>query len=116
MQKRANLIFCTTLESDIDYPVSKAPCMKERVEAMQKLSRLGYQTMITVEPIMKFSSPQNFADLIASCNPIQVNIGVNTSRTVKLPEPSKAEFQSLMAELQSRNINVHLKTNIDRML
>lgn len=90
--------------------------MQERVAAMQELSRMGFQTMVTVEPMMAFSSPQNFAELIASCNPMQVNIGVNTSRTVKLQEPTKNKFQALMAELNKRNINVHLKKNIERML
>lgn len=112
-----HVIICTTLESDTDHPgISNAPSMAERVAAMQKLSELGFQTMMTVEPMIAFSSPENFADLIASCNPMQVNIGVNTSRTVKLQEPTKDEFQALMAELQSRNINVHLKKNIDRMM
>lgn len=111
------VIFCTTLESDIDRPeISKAPTMGARVAAMQELSRRGYRTMITVEPIMAFSSAANFAAMIASCNPMQVNIGVNTSRGVKLPEPTKAEFQSLMTELQALNLNVHLKNNIDRMV
>lgn len=116
MSDPKRVIFCTTLESDIDHPVSKAPLMNERVAAMQELSRLGFQTMVTVEPMMAFTSPQNFAEMIASCNPMQINIGVNTSRTVKLTEPSKAEFKDLMDELSKRNINVHLKKNIERML
>lgn len=111
------VIFCTTLESDIDRPeISKAPEMGVRVAAMQELSRYGFQTMVTVEPIMAFSSPQNFADMIASCNPMQVNIGVNTSRMVKLPEPTQVEFQNLMMELKARNLNIHLKNNINRMV
>lgn len=111
------VIFCTTLESDIDRPeISKAPTMDARVTAMRNLSALGFRTMVTVEPIMAFSSPQNFAALIASCNPMQVNIGVNTSRGVKLPEPTQTEFEALMFELKKLNINVHLKRNIDRMI
>lgn len=111
------VIFCTTLESDIDRPeISKAPAMGARLAAMRELSRSGFQTMVIVEPIMAFSSPQNFADMIASCNPMQVNIGVNTSRMVKLPEPTKVEFQNLMMELKTRNLNIHLKNNIDRMV
>lgn len=113
---QSNLIFCTTLESDVDHQVSNAPSMSERAEAMNELSHLGFQTMVTVEPIMAFSSAENFAELIASCNPMQVNIGVNTSRIVKLPEPTKAEFAALVQELQKRNLNVHFKNNIDRMM
>lgn len=111
------VIFCTTLESDIDSPeISKAPTMDARVTAMRNLSALGFRTMVTVEPIMAFSSPQNFAALIASCNPMQVNIGANTSRGVKLPEPTQAEFKALMLELEKQNVNIHLKRNIDRMI
>ncbi len=111
------VIFCTTLESDIDRPeISKAPTMGARVAAMQELSRNGFQTMVTVEPMMAFSSPQNFAEMIAACNPMQVNIGMNTSRGVKLPEPSQAEYEALILELKKQNINIHLKKNIDRMM
>lgn len=114
---KSRVIFCTTLESDIDRPeISKAPTMDARVTAMQNLSALGFRTMVTVEPIMAFSSPQNFSALIASCNPMQVNIGTNTSRGVKLPEPTQAEFQALMLELEKLNVNIHLKRNIDRMI
>lgn len=111
------VIFCTTLESDTDYDgMSKAPKMCDRVIAMQELSKRGFQTMVTVEPMMAFSSPQNFAEMIAACNPIQVNIGMNTSRGVKLPEPSQAEYEALILELRMLNVNIHLKKNIDRMV
>lgn len=111
------LIFCTTMESDIDHKdVSTAPLIAERAAAMQKISSLGFKTMITVEPIMKFSDPSVFADLLSSGHPIQVNIGANTSRQVKLIEPTKDEVLSLIKELENRNITVHQKSNLDRLL
>ena len=76
------------------------------------LGECGFKTMVTVEPIMAFSSFGNFAELIASDNPIQVNFGFNTSRDVTLPEPSDIDFIALVLELDNRNINVHFKKNI----
>lgn len=61
---------------------------------------------------MAFTSPKNFADFIASVNPIQVNFGFNTSRDVILPEPTNIDFMALVLELDNRNINVHFKKNI----
>ena len=110
---RERVIFCTTIESDINHLADcKAPSMQERVEAMQALNERGFKTMVTVEPIMAFTSPKNFADFIASVNPIQVNFGFNTSRDVILPEPTNIDFMALVLELDNRNINVHFKKNI----
>lgn len=107
------VIFCTTLESDLDQlPDCKAPTMQERSQALKTISERGFQTMVTVEPIMAFSSPKNFATMIASVNPKQVNFGFNTSRSVILPEPSHIDFMALVLELDNRNINVHFKKNI----
>ncbi len=116
-QDKTKVVFCTTLESDLDYTdISLAPSKAERVAAMQELSRRGYQTMVTVEPIMKFSSAAAFADMIASCNPMQVNLGQNTANWVKVPEPTKEEFAKLEAELAKCGLNIYRKTNLDRML
>lgn len=114
---RDSVIFCTTVESDIDYPdVSKAPSIGERIVAMRELAALGFLTMVTVEPIMKFTDADSFASLIASVNPCQVNIGANTRRSVKLSEPSKVEVEALITALQSLGMNVHQKPNLSRLL
>lgn len=111
------VIFATTIESDIDYPdISKAPAIANRMEALSNLNALGLQTMITVEPIMAFSDPVKFADLLASVNPIQVNIGANTAHWIKLPEPGKYDILALIAELKKRGINVEQKSNLDRLI
>ncbi len=115
--KGKNVVLCTTLESDIDHEeVSQAPPICERVAAMQVLSRQGFRTMITVEPIMEFSSAVNFAKMIASCNPIQVNIGQNTARGVKLPEPTKDQYAELETELTNHGLKIFRKSNLDRMI
>lgn len=77
---------------------------------------MGYKTMITVEPVMMFSGAPKFSDLLASVNPIQVNIGANANRQVMLIEPNKAEILSLIKELEKRNITVHQKSNLERLL
>ncbi len=116
-QDKTKVVFCTTLESDLDYAnISQAPSKAKRVAAMQELSKRGYQTMVTVEPIMKFSSAANFAEMIVSCNPIHVNIGQNTARGVKLPEPTKEQYAKLETELAKRGLNIYRKTNLDRMI
>ena len=112
-QNPKRVIFCTTLESDIDHLSDcNAPSMQARVNAMQDINERGFQTMVTVEPIMAFSSPKKFADIIASVNPIQVNFGFNTSREVTLPEPTNLDFMALVLELDERNINIHFKKNM----
>lgn len=114
---RDSVVFCTTIESDLDYPdVSKAPSIGERIVAMQEIAALGFLTMVTAEPIMKFTDADSFASLIASVNPCQVNIGANTSRSVKLSEPSKVEVEALITALQSLGMNVHQKSNLSRLM
>ena len=114
---KERVIFCTTMESDIDHEgVSKAPMIAARAATMQKISSMGFKTMITVEPVMMFSDAPKFADLLASVNPVQVNIGANTNRQVMLIEPNKAEILSLIKELEARNITVHQKSNLERLL
>lgn len=114
---KEQIIFCTTLESDIDHKsVSTAPLIVERAVAMQKISSLGFKTMITVEPVMMFSDALKFADLLASINPMQVNIGANTNRQVKLIEPERDDIISLIKNLEDLNITVHQKDNLERLL
>lgn len=114
---KERLIFCTTMESDIDHEgMSMSPMIAARATAMQKISSMGFQTMITVEPVMMFSDALKFADLLASVNPVQVNIGANTNRQVKLIEPAKDEILALIKELENRNITVHQKSNLERLL
>lgn len=116
-ERKDKLVLCTTIESDIDHQgVSKAPTIAERVKAMQELSALGFRLMVTVEPIMDFTEAAKFTELLASFNPIQVNIGANTSRGVKLMEPSKAKILNLIQELEGASIAVHQKSNLGRLL
>lgn len=114
--RKDNLILCTTIESDIDYPnVSQAPLIAKRVAAMKQLSNLGFQTMVTIEPIMDFSNVATFAEMLESFHPMQINFGANTSKKIKLIEPTKAKILALIAELNKRGITVHCKSDLDRL-
>lgn len=111
-----NILFCTTIESDIDYPeVSKAPAISERIDAMKRLSSMGYKTMVTVEPILAFTSPENFSRLLASLSEV-VNIGANSSQSVKLPEPSKEDVLELIQQLEKLGITVNIKSTLNRII
>ena len=88
---KEQLVFATTIETNRDISAfSKADSIEERVAAMTRLRELGYQVMITVEPVMQF----DFAELVAMLRqiaPCQVNIGSNSNKAVKLPEPTRDE-------------------------
>ena len=48
-------ILGTTIESNRDYPeISKAPKIQDRVDGMIELSKMGFRTMLTIEPVMDF--------------------------------------------------------------
>lgn len=111
------VIFCTTVESDKDYPeISDAPAISARIDALRELSERGFRTMVTVEPIMAFTDHVSLADLITSVNPEQVNIGANTANWIPLMEPTKDEVLALINELNDRGIKIHLKDNLDRLI
>lgn len=110
-----NLVFATTIETNRDISdFSKADSIEERVAAMIRLRELGYKVMITIEPVMQF----DFAELVAMLRqiaPFQVNIGSNSNKAVKLPEPTRDELVALIGELKTFT-KVHLKSNSDRIL
>lgn len=96
------VVFCTTIETNRFYPeiMNKAPRIEERVEAMEKIARLGRPTMVTAEPLMRFDR-EEMVSFIRRCNPKLVNIGRNSCRRIVLPEPTQEEVQQLIAKLKS---------------
>lgn len=108
-------IFCTTIESNrVDCSISKAPPVQERAEAMNKLHELGFETMVTAEPIMDFDI-EPMAELLRKCHPSQINIGFNTNKEVDLDEPSIDKCLELVRILRD-NFNVKLKRNASRLI
>jgi hypothetical protein len=53
--------------------------------------------------------------MLKKIKPFQVNIGCNTSKEIKLPEPTRDQIYALVQEL-STFTNVELKSNSKRIL
>lgn len=104
-------VLSTTIETNRWYPdvMNKAPHPNDRANAMAAVAAHGVTTMVTVEPAMAFDHDELIA-MIRACNPTQVNIGRNTNRQVQLPEPTRHEVQTLIAELKTFT-NVVVKDN-----
>lgn len=116
LQDKNKVVLATTIESNRDVSgISKAASIEERVKAMADLSQLKFSVMITMEPIMDFDH-DDVINIMQTINPLQVNIGANTNRTVKLPEPDKNKLNLLIDELRTFVPVVKLKPNLDRLL
>lgn len=107
----AHVEFCTTLETNRYYPdiMNNAPHIEERVEAMARITELGFKTMVTAEPLMDFDLGE-FVELIRRCKPYQVNIGRNSIRDIILPEPNPKKVQDLVTCLRAFT-RVEIKNN-----
>ena len=108
-------VICTTIESDSFFPeiMKNSPQPMQRSISMQEISE-SIDTYVTIEPILDFNL-EHMVTMIKRCNPKQVNIGVNTSFKISLPEPSKDKVLQLINELQSFTI-IHNKKNLQRLL
>ena len=104
-------LFGTTIESDQFYPeiMRNAPRIEQRVEAMEILANLGFATMVTAEPLLKFDL-EKMLEYINRCQPKKVNIGRNSCRSIELPEPTKEEVKQLIYELKDMT-RVEVKKN-----
>ena len=80
---------------------------------MKMLSDCGFETFITIEPILDFDL-NAMVDLLKQCTPEQVNIGADSGRN-NLPEPSKEKVLKLISELQKFTI-INKKSNLQRLL
>jgi DNA repair photolyase len=109
-----DVLLGTTIETNrTTYYESKAPTFTERAEALAKLNKLGYETMVTIEPLMDFDL-EPLVDLIVTANPVWVNVGAD-SKGHDLPEPSPEKVKALIDTLKEKT-DVELKRNIDRIL
>lgn len=115
MANKESLVFATTLETNEDVSsYSKADSIEERVDAMIKLKCLGYDVMVTIEPVVRFNLGK-LAAMLSLIKPFQVNIGCNSNKSIKLDEPTKNELIGLINELKTFT-HVHLKSNAERIL
>jgi len=115
-----NCILGTTLESNRDIAVTKAPCVKERAYTFMVLSEdrdprgnKTYRLMISIEPIMDFDL-ETLVDWIRQIAPEFVSIGADSGGN-NLPEPSAEKLTGLIEYLK-KFTEVRLKDNLKRIL
>ncbi len=107
-----NAIFGATIETDLDelyigYGISRAPLPSERIAYMKALRCL--RKMVSIEPIIDFSSPRSFAEKIAEIEPEFVYIGYDNYDN-RLPEPTLDKTLELIDNLRQHGITVYEKT------
>jgi protein gp37 len=91
-----NVILSSTIESNRDYPVSRAPSVKQRYEAMKNLP--WSKKHISIEPIMDFDESE-FLRWIREINPMIVSVGYDNYHN-NLPEPSLGKTLRLIGKLE----------------
>ena len=102
-------ILGTTIETNRENNISKAPIPKERAEALHGLG----VTMISIEPIMEFDLDV-LVKWIKILDPEFVSIGAD-SQNNSLPEPSSEKVKELIEEL-NKFTDVKLKDNLKRIM
>mgnify|MGYP000064710522 CR=1 FL=1 len=107
-----NYILGTTLETNRDYKITKAPNPKTRWCEFILSVGVGFRKMVSIEPILDFDL-EEFISMIRLTNPEFVSIGAD-SKNNNLPEPSKEKLISLIRELK-KITEVKIKTNLFRL-
>jgi protein gp37 len=102
------VMLATTIETNRDYKISKAPPVLERASAISQMA----STVVTIEPILDFDLEELVA-LIELANPESVNIGAD-SKGHNLPEPSWDKVQELISALKEFT-EVKIKSNLERL-
>lgn len=109
-----NTILGTTLESNRQYNISKAPPVDERARAMASLSKSkDFKTMVSIEPILDFDA-KLFFDLLRDIHPTFVSIGADSKGSGN-PEPIKDKVELLIAWLEAKT-QVKVKKNLNRII
>jgi len=110
-----NFSICTTLETNRSYGTIMNNCPSPEDRALTLSWIHNCNKYITIEPIMDFDLPE-FVEMIKTCNPIQVNIGADsTHKRNMLPEPPKEKILELIGELEQFTTVVQ-KKNLVRLL
>ncbi len=106
-------ILGTTIESNRDHNLSKAPKAKERYVALGCDHLSEYDKMINIEPILDFDLKE-LVDMIKHVNPKFVSIGAD-SKDHNLQEPSPEKVNSLVKEIK-KFTEVKVKPNLKRLM
>ena len=108
-----NTILGTTIETDKNYNVSKAPSTFDRYLWIKRCSEyLTYKVMVSIEPIMDFDF--RLINWIREIQPSFVSIGAD-SKGNSLPEPPAWKVERLIEELK-KFTEVKIKKNLNRIL
>jgi len=105
-----NTVLGTTIETNRDYGMSKAPSPYDRYVAFS--GKTLHRKMVSIEPIMDFDLDV-LVSWINDIAPDFVSIGAD-SKGHKLPEPSKEKLDALIRELEMVT-KVKLKSNLTRL-
>jgi len=92
-----NIVLGATIETNRDYPVSKAPKTTERYEFMKKLPFKN--KVVSIEPIMDFD-PEIFVQLLIDIGPVLAHVGYDNYNN-NLPEPSLSKTYQLIDQLRA---------------
>jgi len=106
-----NCVLGTTLESNRDWGVSKAPPPAERAAAMEKI--VGNRKFLSIEPIMDFDR-MYFVPMIEQVTPGVIEIGADNYNK-GLPEPSVHAVQTLLKYMVNLRYPVLTKDSLDRI-
>ena len=93
-----NSILSTTIETDRNYKVSKAPPPKERYLAMVRSELKMFAKHVSIEPIMDFNL-NTLYKWIQHINPKMVSIGYD-NYNANLPEPTVDKTKKLIDKLK----------------
>lgn len=106
------VIFGTTLETNYNNNLAKAPIRVYRFSFMVISFLRTKRRMVTIEPIMDFDL-EDFVQWFRIIKPEFVNIGAD-SKGHNLPEPSSEKIGQLIKELE-KFTKVNLKPNLKRL-
>jgi len=110
-------IECIRLPLMYDFYNVKAPNRFKRMKAIKFLSSEGYNTFISIEPILEFCLPR-FVKEIKEAKPLFVTIGADSKayrKGVKLFEPTWEEVEQLIQGIENSDIEVRQKKNLLRL-
>lgn len=106
-------ILGTTIESNRDYDLSKAPEARERYDSMVDLAEDSkFPLMVSIEPILDFDLGE-MVSWIKDISPAYVSIGAD-SKNNNLPEPHPFKIINFINEME-KFTEVRIKFNLKRL-
>jgi hypothetical protein len=93
-----NTVLMTTIETNRDYRVSKAPLTSQRYHDFLQLD--WHRKAVVMEPVLKFDLPV-ILDWATELQPVAIFIGFESKRKCSLEEPTTLQVQELHNELRN---------------